>query len=174
LINPSDKISTTDSVIDIVIYSVLNYLVLVPLLPLIGKIPITCVKSLCDLICIVIIPCLWVCVFKWIVNEPFLQGKVISTIPQAWDHCFFKKENTCFILVHLNDGDIAGGLYFRNSFASSYPSVPDIYIEEVWSLSEAGEFIERIEDTNGILIKSESIKYLEFFNTSDKQEVENG
>jgi hypothetical protein len=82
--------------------------------------------------------------------------------PTAWDH-YFSREEVCFALLHLKNGEMTGGLYCSNSFASSYPEKEDLYLEELWKVDEKGVFTEKVENTNGLSVNFEEIHYIEFF-----------
>ena len=82
--------------------------------------------------------------------------------PLAWDY-FFRQGHSCFVLVHLKDGKVIGGLYNGESFASSYPESQDIYLGEVWKVDEQGRFQSRIDATMGALVNHGVIDYLEFY-----------
>lgn len=56
-------------------------------------------------------------------------------IPKAWDHFFRNRRKACWVLVHLKGGGLVGGVFSKNSFASSYPDPEDLYLEEVWQVS---------------------------------------
>lgn len=66
-------------------------------------------------------------------------------------------------MVRLKNRDLIGGFYGENSFTSSFPNEQDLYLEEVWSVNEEGQFIEKIDRTGGLLIKDQEIEFLEFF-----------
>lgn len=69
------------------------------------------------------------------------------------------------MLIHLKSGILIGGLYYKDSFASSYPEKKDLYIKEVWKIDENGKFLEKIDRTEGMLINYDIIDYIEMFNT---------
>ena len=56
-----------------------------------------------------------------------------------------------------------GGVYDENSFASSFPVDEQIYLEEVWKLSEDGIFLEQIKRSSGIIIMRDEILSVELF-----------
>lgn len=88
-----------------------------------------------------------------------------KAMKKSWDF-YFQFNYRCFILVHLNDNSMVGGLFSKQSFASAYPQNEDIYIQEVWEISNKGEFKNPIEDTLGVWISKENIKYVEFFSAN--------
>lgn len=115
--------------------------------------------------------------FNWLVNSnvyrtifKWLKLKNIRFIPKSWDY-LFGKEEPYWILITLFDGTKIGGFFGRHSFASSFPSEEDLYIEELWKIDEKGGFKQRIENSGGCLIQRKDIKFIEFFKPS-KKEVE--
>lgn len=91
-----------------------------------------------------------------------LRPWVLHPTPTGWDH-FFGKGERCWVLCHLSDGSLVGGLYGTDSLASSHPRDPDIYLEEVWRVTEDGVFEERIESTAGMYVQVEDCQLVEFF-----------
>lgn len=81
---------------------------------------------------------------------------------RAWDYVFRNCE-ACWITVHLKDLRKIGGWFGCNSFASSHPAEPQIYLEEAWKLDENGDFIEKVNQTKGILIQGSEIMAIQFF-----------
>ncbi len=72
----------------------------------------------------------------------------------------------------LKDGQKIGGRYDSESFSSSSPSDPQLYLEENWVLSVEGGFERPRLDTAGILILSSEIVAVEFFKfESEKNNV---
>jgi uncharacterized protein DUF6338 len=64
-------------------------------------------------------------------------------------------------MVTLTDGTVSG-VFGDMSFASSDPTERDLYIEEIWDVSESGEWTRRPERV-GILIPSKEIKSVQFW-----------
>jgi len=56
-----------------------------------------------------------------------------------------------------------GGKFAEKSFASSTPAEEQIYLEEVWLLNDKGGFDRPKNETEGIIIMSSEISYVEFF-----------
>lgn len=92
----------------------------------------------------------------------------IHEIPTAWDYKFSKTENKVWLLVTLKDDSRVAGLFGSDSFASSDPTERDLYIQEIYSIKESGQW-ERIPNNNGILISSDQIKHIEYWN--DKSHI---
>jgi hypothetical protein len=66
------------------------------------------------------------------------------------------------VLVTLADGSSVCGLFGSESFASSAPKERDLYIQAVYRHNKNGEF-QIVERTDGILIRGDAIKHVEFW-----------
>jgi len=167
LIHPSPRMILTERIMEAIIFSSLNYLVIIWLHSLLKDSNYGIwIYFLIALILSVIYPFL----LKKILLSSILKNKVNSIMPKAWDYFFHKKE-PCFVLIHLKDGKVIGGFYGDNSFASSYPEENDIYLEEIWKINERGAFADKIDRTNGLLVNKDAIEYIEFFKINDKEEA---
>lgn len=96
------------------------------------------------------------------------SGFGINTIepePSAWDFKFSNMKSE-WVIVTLKDDKIISGFMGSDSCASSNENNRDLYINEVYLINN-GKW-EKVKNTDGILIKQEEIKYIEFFN--DKKE----
>jgi len=105
-----------------------------------------------------------ICPFVWTNLFVFARKKFFKTSPykMAWDH-YFSQEPVSFVLVHLNDDSMIGGVFADKSKVNDYPNSNDIYIEEQWEVDDNGKFIKKLDLTDGVYIKSNEYKYLEFF-----------
>ncbi|TCL66518.1 hypothetical protein EDC14_101561 [Hydrogenispora ethanolica] len=115
-----------------------------------------------------ILPIIWAISLNALLKLDFFAGKIVELVPTAWDY-FFSQRKACWILARLKSGDLIGGLYGNGSFSANFPYHQDIYISEVWRISETGQFLERVPQTKGAWIPKKSIELLEFF---DLQELE--
>lgn len=162
LISPTQKTKLSDSLIEAVIFSSFNYIITAWLYDILREFVFVWIVWVYYLLVIVILPILWPILLKAVLNIKFIKEKIISPIPKSWDYYFIKR-GPCFMLIHLNDGELLGGLYGLGSFASSYPEEEDLYLQEVWEIDEDGSFIKKMTDTKGLLINHSAIKYIEFF-----------
>lgn len=90
-----------------------------------------------------------------------LVGTVTHPIPTAWDYVFSRGE-TYWIRFHLKTGEKVGGYYGLKSFASAYPQMPELYVQELWRLDKEGCFVEKDKRTAGGYIKFENCQMIEF------------
>lgn len=86
--------------------------------------------------------------------------RTVHQIPTAWDY-HFSRQLPYWVIVTLEDGSRAYGLYHRNSFAGDDPSERDLYLEAVYTPNPHGEWAP-VEDSGGILIKANTIAAIEF------------
>jgi len=113
-------------------------------------------------IILIVGPLIWPFLLNEILEIKSIKRHVISSSKSAWDF-YFTKRIPSWIIVHLKDGRKIGGRFSTESFASPYPCKETIYIQELWKLEDS-KFIEVIPRTNGILIISDDIFAIEFFN----------
>jgi hypothetical protein len=164
LIHPSQKLVLSESILEALIFSCFNYGATIWVYFLMKDADCFWVYFLVLFIfslgCPVLLKCL--------LSIKFLKNKIINIMPKSWDY-FFNKRECCFMLIHINDGKIIGGLYGPDSFASSYPEKEDVYLQETWKIDENGRFIKKIADTKGLLINPDVIEYIELFDINNKE-----
>jgi len=162
LIYPSRHVSFKDSLYEAVFYGVFNYfLIAVWFLPLMANIHKN-LEIIAYIISLVIIPVFLPFAWKGMLKRRFIKDIIIDPIPKAWDG-FFIRGIPCFMLIHLKDGQIIGGLYAYESAASSYPESEDLYLQEVWEIDNKGKFIKPIEGSMGLLVSYNTVDFIELF-----------
>jgi hypothetical protein len=62
-------------------------------------------------------------------------------------------------------------VFGSNSFASSDPAEPQIYLEEVWQLDEQERFIKKVDQSEGILFFAKDIVAVELFRYHKEEEA---
>lgn len=173
LIIPSEHRKIPDYILEAISYSCFNYALLSPLIILISKEAFQTSYPIWTFIIIFLMlfvfPIIWPILFSLILSTDFLKGRIVNLIPNAWDH-FFGQGEPCWVLITLKNGKYIGGLYREGSFASSYPNSEDIYISEVWSIDDKGEFKSKIENTKGMWISKDAFDYIEFFEIIEESE----
>ncbi len=102
-------------------------------------------------------------------QRPWEKAEAFNIYPRAWDALFSKGEH-CWLRITSHENIIHGGYYGNNSFASSYPHDDDIYVEDVWNLSD-GETYEK-HQTRGLLIERKNILCMEIFKVEEEGELE--
>ena len=161
LINPTARLKLADYLLDIIAFSALNFAALSWLLAITTDSPLW-LRIIVGIGVFIGAPAAWPVLLRATLNWRVLRGRIIHPDPLAWDY-FFRQGHSCFVLVHLKDGKVIGGLYNGESFASSYPESQDIYLGEVWKVDEQGRFQSRIDATMGALVNHAVIDYLEFY-----------
>jgi hypothetical protein len=167
LIHPSRRLSSTGLLYEAIFYGAINYFLIVWWLPPLLKE----INSILEIVAYILslgifpifIPFLW----KLILSLSFIRNKIINPIPKAWDS-FFGKRKPCFMIVHIKNGQVIGGLYAYDSAASSYPEKEDLYLQEIWELDDDGKFTKPVDGTMGLLVSCESIDYIELFNAQTR------
>ena len=66
------------------------------------------------------------------------------------------------MLVTLRDGTQVAGYFGDESMASSDPAYRDLYLENVYTIQEDGQWEPR-DDSRGIYIEGSQIVFIEFF-----------
>lgn len=89
--------------------------------------------------------------------------KPIHHIPSAWDYVFGKLQEASWVIVTLKDGSQVAGKYDAGSFASSDCDERDLYISDVWEVSNDGVW-SRPATAKGILLCGVDIRIVEIFN----------
>jgi hypothetical protein len=164
LLFPGTDKSTSDVIIDAVAYSCLN-LVLCSLLSVCFGLPqfpmflSTAVVLAASYLFLV--PLATALAWRAIRYQPWMLRYLPHPGHAAWDEAFAKR-GPSWIKVFLKDGTVLAGLYSTKSFATSAPCPPQIYLEQSWILNDARGFDRVKKRTNGILIVSDEIAYLEF------------
>lgn len=86
----------------------------------------------------------------------------ILSVPSAWDSKFLEI-GPRWVAIKLADGETIAGLLGKNSYISSTSKERDIYLEQSYYLDVATGKWEYKEDTDGVLVKGEFIKYIEIW-----------
>ena len=167
LIVANDLKKVSDYVLEIISYSCFNFALFFWLILLMNKYYIWFNENyffniMGYLLMILIGPVIWPILLYNIRTSKFFKERFLIPIPKSWDY-FFSKREECFVLIHLTNGALIGGIYSNKSYASSYPESEDLYIEEVWEINNKGHFINKIEGTIGLWIPKTSYNYIELF-----------
>lgn len=93
-------------------------------------------------------------------------------VDRAWDYIFGKRESF-YLIITLTSGKRIGATYGSNSFASSYPADPEIYVEAAWDVDDAEGFVRQHVQTRGLLIAGSAIESIEFIGPYDDDEQRN-
>lgn len=164
---PRRRVSFADSLYEAVFYGVLNYFAVVCWFPplMVEVNPVLGVAAY--IVSLVIVPMGLPLLWKAVLSIPCIANITINPIPKAWD-VFFSYRERCFMLVHIKNGEVVGGLYGYRSAASTYPETGDLYLQEIWELDDNGVFINPIKGSKGLLVSADAIDYIELFEYLDE------
>lgn len=95
---------------------------------------------------------------RWLFRKVGLAS--IHEIPTAWDYKFSKTDRFVWVQVTLTDGTRIAGKYGSKSFSSSAAEERDLYLQELMKITKEGW--KPIPRSDGILVKGNEIKYIEF------------
>lgn len=109
---------------------------------------------------LVILPALWPFILKWVLERLESADIILRRAHNGWDAAFLKRE-PLFVIVHLKDGRRIGGYYGGRSFAGLHPASGHLYLEMLWTLDEAGRFVEPIPDSRGIVLRPDDYQFVE-------------
>ncbi len=184
LIVPSERRNFGQSVIDVVTYSLLNLAVwFLPLVALLNN-PAILPKAntfwyyvviLVGVIIVIFLSPIALAVgYHRFLTWKRLRGILLHPSPTGWDWFFGQEPRTCWILFHLKSGAKVGGFYGGGSLASSHPVAQQVYVEEIWELSDDLQFEKKVEQTAGAIINKEDCDVIELFDFREQEGHENG
>jgi len=107
-------------------------------------------------------PAAWPFLFRKLLVSQWMTKYGLHPCEQAWDYLFGQHE-PFWVVVHLRDLRRIGGRFGGNSFASSSPAEPQLYLEEVWRLNAIGQLTEPVQRSRGIIILAKDILAVELF-----------
>lgn len=167
LLNPSIHNNSAQQIIDAIAYSSINYaLLLWPIYEIETHAYRTSHPNAYIGFYVLVFlaaPVLWAIILKRLRSTQFIQNRIPHPTGKPWDYVFSQRKQL-WVIVTLKDGTRIGGLYGAKSFASSSPNSEQIYLEETWNLNEDGGFERPRVDSAGIMVLSDEIVSLEFFN----------
>ena len=114
------------------------------------------------LLIIFIAPIIWTIIFVWFTKSEKLRKYIVGPIKNPWDY-YFEKKSSCWVIVNMMNDEKIGGVYSYNSFSSAYPNKEQIYLEELWEIDTKGNFLKKVNRSDGIIIIGNEIKSIEFY-----------
>ena len=166
VLNPSAYKSYPQQIIDVVAYSCINYGFLLIPIYYVEKSNIKNSSPICYylfyLFILTIFPVILAFIWHKIRQSKHFQKIAPHPTLKPWDYVFSQRK-PYWIKVKLKTGEIVAGKFAYKSFASSFPAREEIYLEEVWLLNEKKGFDRPKKRSEGVLILSDSIEYIEFF-----------
>lgn len=120
---------------------------------------------------LLVIPVAWPFLYRRLLGWRWLASKIQLPYPTAWDY-FFDRRIPVFVLVQLRNGSKIGGYYGLQSYATSFPTEGDIYLEIVYSVDENGKFIKPTEASDGAIIRKDQYELIEFFKKPQEEQTD--
>ena len=121
---------------------------------------------------LLILPAIWPAILIWLHKTKRFTKWLQMPHPTAWDY-FFDQRPEVFVLIHLKTGEMVGGYYGANSYASAFPHEGDIYVELVYKVNEHGQFGPVMKDSRGLLVRHDEYTHVELFNLPKGEEKTN-
>ena len=90
----------------------------------------------------------------------YFEINLIEPEPSAWDYKFSNMKSE-WVIVTLTDNSVIAGFMGSLSCASSSRDERDLYINEIYTIDENNNW-NIVKNTDGILIKEQNIKHIEF------------
>lgn len=169
LLFPAQVKDSSKQIVDAVAYSCINYaLLLLPIYiveskELAEKAPVIYVIFY---VCVLFVaPIFWAYLWKALRESERFQKNAPHPTQKPWDYVFSQRKSY-WVIVTLKDGVQIAGEYSGKSFASSAPSPEQIYLEKCWKLNSDGDFDREQNQTDGVIILSTEISYIELFEHS--------
>ena len=166
LLVPSERRDFSKSLFEVIGYSALNFAALSWLIVLVHANGFPAAHSAWYLLAIIFVlfiaPVLWPCLWLKLCSWPPVARRLVSPVRKPWDYVFGKRESY-WVIVHLKDGRRVGGRFDTQSFASSSPAEHEIYLEQIWKLSDDGDFLAPVEYSKGMIILEKDIVAVELF-----------
>lgn len=169
---PGRTTRVSDQLISIVVFGLANYILVGWWLLSISRTIGLVWQIIVIIVVFIFTPLVWPYIVRVLVNIPWVSKRIVHPIPKAWDY-FFGRHMECFVLVRLKSGLLLGGVMSSKSFASSYPSDEDLYLEQVWKLAKSGKFLSQLPDSRGALVSRSECEYIQFINL-EKENTDGG
>ncbi len=116
---------------------------------------------------LLVLPVVWPFLYGRLLRWQWLASKIQLPYPTAWDF-FFDRRVPVFVLVQLRNGSMLGGYYGSQSYATSFPTEGDIYLETVYHVDKAGKFKEPIDGSGGAIVRKDQYELIEFFKPQEE------
>lgn len=122
------------------------------------------------LILFLVVPAVAAAAVSWLENRN--KSAVTRPEPTAWDYMLSNAIGSRFVRAHMKDGTWVGGWYGPQSYASGYPSPPDIYIQWAYQMNHDGSFGPPTLGSSGFYLRMDDVDFLEFISQQEKTDNE--
>ncbi len=104
-------------------------------------------------------------------TSDLLLQKVRHPSPTAWDY-FFEQDQPSYVRFHMQSGETFGAYFGVDSFATSFPNMQQIYVQELYELEEDGTISDDpVQGSKGAIINMEDCEFIEFLGLREDNEV---
>jgi len=164
LLLPAKAIEWKNAIVEGLFYSIVNFGLCSPLLVLIDlwRVEHPVYAALLLPIVMLIAPIGWPILLVRLLRWKWLVRRLQLPFPTGWDF-FFHQKNECFVLLRLRNGDRIGGFFGAGSYAGSFPNHGDIYVRNVYKVTEEGVFLDPVPLSLGFWIRKSEYSVIEFF-----------
>jgi len=165
---PTDDYVLRDIIIEAMTFSVMNFAILFwPILYSIEdkfRINHPFLSWIILVFCLFIVPGIWPIILLWVLKWLESKNRIIGWGRKvAWDKFFESTTSGCWVIAHLADGERIGGRFSKSSYATSYPREGHLYIQELWSLDEDGNFVSELPGPQGAILRPGDYLYVRVF-----------
>jgi len=84
-----------------------------------------------------------------VIRPKLTHSQEASDTPTAWDYGN-KAVNEGWVRVRIAEGVWVGGVFDERARFSTYPETRDLFIAEQWNMNSTGEFVSRVDGTQGV------------------------
>jgi hypothetical protein len=120
--------------------------------------------------CLVVFPAVFGYVFYLIRTAKWFCDWAGYPAKTAWDD-FFKRKRQCYVLCLLKNGKRIGGYFGGESYATTYPDDPELFLEQVWRVDQNNCLSGPVDGTLGMIIRPGDCDLIQFIKP---KEMENG
>lgn len=161
---PNVRRDFSKSIFEVIAYSGMNFIFFYPLLSLISTPNFQNTHKYIFLFLMyfifLIMPLMWPVIYLKILSLRVFSNHLPNPYDNPWDYVFAKDFGRIFVIVNFKNGERVGGIFGRNSFASSSLAKEQIYLEQQWILDDEG-FVKPNERSKGIIIFRDEISSVE-------------
>jgi len=165
LLVPGEVRYPSQSIIEAIAYSCINYALLSWLLILDVRLDLKSSAPVWHGVVIFVIlfvaPIVLAFAYWSLRNTDLFLKHFRHPIPKPWDYVFGKQESF-WVIVEFFDGTKIGGIYDVDSFSSSFPMEEQIYLQQVWEVN-GDQFLRPVDRSEGVIIWGKYIRCLKFY-----------
>jgi hypothetical protein len=168
LLVPSVRRDFSQSIIDVVAYSLFNLACISWVLPIIHRtvngVPFRVAHPKTYWISFAAIVFVWPAILgllAYLLRSKIFNRWIQNPMPTGWTW-FFSRRHGCWVVARLKSGVMIGGYFREGSYASCFPFPQELFIKHVWRIGIHGELLAPANDTIGILIRFDECEYIEF------------